>query len=161
NESIGARGSDYEALQERAWSRCASLDGRACFLSASPVGESQVCTHRRSKILATSATDTIFSPLEFRNLTISNRLIRSSISGRIDSYDGSGTLARVNFEKRFAAGGVGAIISSHVPIHVRGRILPNYAMIDRDSRVPFWRELVKRVHEYDCKYILQLLYAGG
>lgn len=106
------------------------------------------------------ANDVIFQPLQLRNLTIPNRLIRSSISGRIDNYDGSGTLARINFEKRFAKGGVGAIISSHVPIHVRGRILPHYAMIDRDSRIPFWRELVKQVHEYDCRFILQLSHGG-
>jgi 2,4-dienoyl-CoA reductase-like NADH-dependent reductase (Old Yellow Enzyme family) len=104
--------------------------------------------------------DLIFQPLRCRNLTLPNRVVRSSMSGRIDNYDGSGTLARINFEKRFAEGGVGAIISSHAPIHVRGRVLPNYAMIDRDSRIPFWRELVKQVHTYDCKLVVQLAYAG-
>jgi 2,4-dienoyl-CoA reductase (NADPH2) len=93
-----------------------------------------------------SDADVIFQPLRFRNLVIANRVVRSSMSGRIDNYDGSGTLARINFEERFAAGGVGAIISSHVPVDVRGRVLPNYAMLDRDERVPFWRELVNRVH---------------
>jgi 2,4-dienoyl-CoA reductase (NADPH2) len=107
-----------------------------------------------------SDADVIFQPLRFRNLVIANRVVRSSMSGRIDNYDGSGTLARINFEERFAAGGVGAIISSHVPVDVRGRVLPNYAMLDRDERVPFWRELVNRVHEHDCKLILQLAYAG-
>jgi 2,4-dienoyl-CoA reductase (NADPH2) len=102
----------------------------------------------------------IFSPLTFRNLTVKNRLFRSSISGRIDNYNGSGTPARVNFEERFARGGVGAIISSHVPIDVRGRVLPNYAMIDHDDRIPFWRSVGERVHRHDCRFILQLSYAG-
>lgn len=66
-------------------------------------------------------------------LKLKNRLLRSSISGRIDNYDGSGTPARVNFEERFAKGGVAAIISSHVPITPAGRVLPHYAMIDRDN----------------------------
>lgn len=104
--------------------------------------------------------DPIFQPLHFRNLEVKNRVFRSSISGRIDNYNGSGTQARINWEAKFARGGVGAIISAHVPISVRGRILPNYAHIDRDERIPFWRRLGERVHQYDCKFILQLSHGG-
>src|SRR5688572_26778567 len=104
--------------------------------------------------------DVIFTPLRMRNLTVKNRVLRSSISGRIDNYDGTGTPARIAFEVKFARGGIGAIISSHVPVHVRGRILPNYAFIDRDERIPFWRRVGEAVHEHDCKYILQLSHSG-
>lgn len=106
------------------------------------------------------AGDIVLEPLEMRNLSVKNRILRSSISGRIDNYDGSGTRARINFEVKFARGGAGAIISSHVPINVRGRILPNYAFIDSDATIPFWRKVGERVHEYDCKYILQLSHGG-
>jgi 2,4-dienoyl-CoA reductase-like NADH-dependent reductase (Old Yellow Enzyme family) len=94
--------------------------------------------------------DTIFEPLTFRNLKVKNRLFRSSISGRFDNYDGSGTQARINWEESFARGGVGAIISSFVPVHLRGRILPNYAMVDSDDKIPFWRAVGEAVHRHDC-----------
>lgn len=64
--------------------------------------------------------DVIFQPLKFRNLTVKNRFFRSNITGRFDNYDGSGAQARINCEEKFARGGVGAILSSFVPIHVRG-----------------------------------------
>ncbi len=102
----------------------------------------------------------IFRPITFTNLTVKNRIFRSSISGRIDNYNGSGTPARVRFEEKFAAGGVGAIISSHVPIRIDSRVLPNYATIDRDERIPFWRVVGERVHSYGCKFILQLSMSG-
>ncbi len=102
----------------------------------------------------------IFQPMKFRNLEIKNRLIRSNVSGRFDNYDGSGNPARINWETRFAKGGVGAVISSFVPVHGRGRILPNYAMIDADDKIPFWREVGARVHDFDCKFILQLSHGG-
>ncbi|MSV31881.1 MAG: NADH:flavin oxidoreductase, partial [Bryobacterales bacterium] len=54
--------------------------------------------------------DILFQPLKFRNLELKNRLIRSNVSGRFDNYDGSGNPARINWETRFARGGVGAII---------------------------------------------------
>ncbi|MEH2047131.1 NADH:flavin oxidoreductase [Nostoc sp.] len=104
--------------------------------------------------------DIIFEPLRFRNLTVKNRIFRSSISGRWDNYDGSGTQARINWEEKFARGGVGAIISSFVPVAIRGRIMPNYATIDSDERIPFWRKVGEKVHEYDCKFILQLSHSG-
>jgi 2,4-dienoyl-CoA reductase (NADPH2) len=61
---------------------------------------------------------------------------------------------------KFARGGVGAIISSFVPVQIRGRILINYATIHDDSRIAFWRELGRQVHEEDCRFILQLSHGG-
>jgi 2,4-dienoyl-CoA reductase (NADPH2) len=106
------------------------------------------------------AFEAIFQPLKFKNLTVKNRVFRSNVSGRFDNYDGSGNQARINWEVKFAKGGVGAIVSSFVPVALRGRIVPNYAMIDHDRHIPFWRAVGKAVHEHDCKYILQLSHAG-
>jgi 2,4-dienoyl-CoA reductase-like NADH-dependent reductase (Old Yellow Enzyme family) len=105
-------------------------------------------------------SDIILEPLQFRNLSVKNRIFRSNMSGRFDNYDGSGNPARINWETRFARGGVGAIISSFVPVHGRGRIMPNYAMLDADDRIPFWREVGRRVREFDCRFILQLSHGG-
>jgi 2,4-dienoyl-CoA reductase-like NADH-dependent reductase (Old Yellow Enzyme family) len=105
--------------------------------------------------------DVIFQPLHFKSgLTVKNRLFRSSISGRFDNYNGHGNQARINWETKFAKGGIGAIITSFVPVHIRGRILPNYAMIDNDDKIPFWRAVGESVHQYDCKFIVQLSHSG-
>src|SRR4029450_12666558 len=81
-------------------------------------------------------------------------------SGRLDNYDGSGNQARINWEVKFARGGVGAIISSFVPVQLRGRIMPNYATVDTDDKIPFWRKGGEEVHKCDCKYIMQLSHGG-
>ena len=106
------------------------------------------------------ADDIIFRPLKFRNLTVKNRVFRSNLAGRFGNYDGSGGQARINWEKKFAQGGVGAIISSYAPVTTKGRILPNYACIDKDERIKFWRRVADTVHAYDCPYILQLSHSG-
>jgi 2,4-dienoyl-CoA reductase-like NADH-dependent reductase (Old Yellow Enzyme family) len=102
----------------------------------------------------------IFDPLKFRHLSVKNRLFRSSISGTFDDYDGHGTNARLNWEEKFARGGIGAIISSFVPVTPRGRIYPRYAMVDLDDKIPFWRTVGERVHRYDCRFIMQLSHSG-
>lgn len=102
----------------------------------------------------------IFSPLRFRNLDVKNRLFRSNVSGTFDDYNGHGTNARINWEERFAVGGVGAIISSFTPVSARGRILTRYAMIDHDDKIPFWQKVGERVHRHGCKFIMQLSHSG-
>ena len=104
--------------------------------------------------------DPIFAPLKLRTVTVKNRIFRSNIAGRFDNYDGSGNRARINWELKFARGGVGGIITSFVPVHGKGRILPNYARIDSDDKIPFWRELVDAVHQYDCRLFIQLSHSG-
>jgi 2,4-dienoyl-CoA reductase (NADPH2) len=104
--------------------------------------------------------DVIFTPLNFRNLTVKNRIFRSSISGRWDNEDGSPTQTRVNWESKFAAGGVGAIITSYVPVLMEGRIINQYATMHRDEWIPLWAKVIESVHSYDTKFIIQLSHSG-
>src|SRR5260370_28789323 len=94
--------------------------------------------------------DILFRPLDFPHLKVKNRIFRSSLSGRFDNYNGSGTHARINWGEKFARRGVGAIISSCVPVHLRGRIPPNFAVIDDDDKICCWESWTTRVrHETD------------
>jgi len=104
--------------------------------------------------------DPIFEPLKFRNLTVKNRIFRSSVGGRFDNYDGTGSYARLNWEERFARGGVGAIVSAFCPVTAEGAHCPDFATIEDDDRIPFWREVGRRAHAHDCKFILQLHHCG-
>jgi hypothetical protein len=63
----------------------------------------------------------VLAPLAMRNLTLRNRVLRSSISGRFDLEDGTPTQTRLNWETLSAEGGVGAIITSYVPVLMSGR----------------------------------------
>jgi len=104
--------------------------------------------------------DEIFQPLHFRNLTVKNRIFRSNISGRFDNEDGSLTQTRINWEAKFAHGGVGAIISSYVPVLMEGRIIASYATVHRDDFIPLWARLGEVIHGLDCKFIMQLSHSG-
>jgi 2,4-dienoyl-CoA reductase (NADPH2) len=102
----------------------------------------------------------VLSPLKMRNLAVKNRVFRSNISGRFDNEDGSLTQTRINWERMFAEGGVGAIISSYVPVLMSGRIIAGYATIHDDTLIPGWAKVVEAVHAHGCKYIVQLSHGG-
>ena len=107
-----------------------------------------------------STSDPIFRPLTINGLTFKNRIVRSSLGGRIDYYDGSMSEARIAWDCRFARGGVSAIISSNSGIRPDGVAVPGYATIDDDRTIPSWRRLVGEVHQFDCRYIIQLHFSG-
>jgi 2,4-dienoyl-CoA reductase-like NADH-dependent reductase (Old Yellow Enzyme family) len=100
-------------------------------------------------------------------LEVKNRIFRSSISGTFDYPNGTGAEPRIRWEEQFARGGVGAIISSFVPVRLDGRILPRYALIHKDETVKFWNHVARRVEKAgkdrdgkECKYIMQLSHGG-
>jgi 2,4-dienoyl-CoA reductase-like NADH-dependent reductase (Old Yellow Enzyme family) len=107
-----------------------------------------------------AATDPIFQPLTINGLTLKNRVVRSSLGGRVDYYDGSMSDARIAWDRRFARGGISAIISSNSGIRTDGIAVPGYASIDHDRTIPSWRRLVDEIHQYDCRYIIQLHFSG-
>jgi 2,4-dienoyl-CoA reductase (NADPH2) len=109
---------------------------------------------------AETAVDPIFQPLHFRSLTVKNRIFRSNISGIFDNQDGSLTQTRINWESKFAAGGVGAIISSYVPVLMEGRIIASYATVHRDEFIPLWHKIGEAVHSLGARYIMQLSHSG-
>jgi len=107
-----------------------------------------------------STNDPIFQPVTINGLTFKNRIVRSSLGGRIDYYDGSMSDARIAWDRQFARGGVSAIISSNAGIRTDGIAVPGYAAIDHDRTIPSWRALVREIHKYDCHYIIQLHFSG-
>lgn len=102
----------------------------------------------------------VLAPLTMRNLELKNRVMRSSISGRFDYEDGTPTETRRNWETLYAEGGVGAIITSYVPVLMSGRIIAGYATIHEDRLIEPWSAIAHAVHGYGAKMIMQLSHSG-
>lgn len=109
----------------------------------------------------------LFEPIRIRTVTFANRVLRSSMGGRMAHYDGTVSPAFVHFEKRFAETGVGALISATVSVN-KTRMSPlEYPTLHDDRFVPALREGVREIRragrplsdaagDVPCRYIVQL-----
>src|SRR5262245_27571024 len=105
----------------------------------------------------------LFEPFTINSITFKNRILRSSIGGRMANNDGTVSRAWTNFEKRFAAAGVGGIISATISINRQRMSPPEYPTLHGDSFVPALKAavgVIKRAHP-DCRYLIQLGDTGG
>jgi len=102
----------------------------------------------------------VLAPLVMRNLTLKNRVLRSSISGRFDHEDGTPTQTRLNWETLTAEGGVGGIITSYVPVLMSGRIIAGYATIHEDRLIEPWSAIARAVQHHGSRMIMQLSHSG-
>ncbi len=100
----------------------------------------------------------IFSSYRINNVEFKNRILRSSVGGRMSTYDGTVTDVWKNFEKRFADGGVGGIISTTFHVN-KDRVSPlQYPSLADDRFVPYLKKFIAGIKRDrpDCRYIVQI-----
>lgn len=102
----------------------------------------------------------LFSPITLGDMTIENRFVHSACEDNLADNNGLVTPAMLKKYKNLAKGEIGLIISSHLYIHAMGKGNVRQAGIDKDMMVAGLGELVKQVHLYKSKIILQLGHGG-
>ena len=102
----------------------------------------------------------IFEPFTLKGVTFKNRLIRSSLGGRLAYYDGTVNDAWKNFERRFAEGGVAGLISATLNVGSNRWSPIEYPQISEDKFIQPLADGVRRLHALDCRYIIQIGDAG-
>jgi 2,4-dienoyl-CoA reductase (NADPH2) len=93
---------------------------------------------------------------EIHGVQFRNRLLRSSVGGRTCNYDGTVTDVWKNFEKRFADGGVGGIISTTFHVNADRLSPPQYPSIASKRHQQFLKKYLPQIQENGCKYIVQI-----
>jgi 2,4-dienoyl-CoA reductase (NADPH2) len=98
----------------------------------------------------------IFEPFRIKGIEFKNRVVRSSIGGKMSYFSGAVSPAWQRFETRFAEAGVSAIISTTISVDDRRYAPLQYPKISDDRFIAPIRAGVDAVHAHDCRYILQL-----
>src|SRR5262245_25812287 len=117
---------------------------------------------RRDPARSGSVSAMLFEPFRIRNVGFANRILRSSIGGRMAYYDGTVSPAWTHFEKIFVRAGVGGIISATVSVD-KTRMSPlEYPTLCEDRYVAPLRDAIREIKDAgDCRYIIQLGDTGG
>lgn len=101
----------------------------------------------------------IFTPLDLGFTQLKNRIVMGSMhTGLEDRFYNYGKLAEY-FEAR-AKGGVGLIITGGISPNKEGWLLPLGGTLNRWADVIHHARVVRAVHKYDAKILLQILHSG-
>lgn len=117
----------------------------------------------KSKPTPIHADDTpyphIFRPLDLGFTTLKNRMVMGSMhTGLEDRFYNYGKLARY-FEER-AKGGVALIITGGISPNREGWLTPFGGTLNRTADIIHHARVVRAVHKYDTKILLQILHSG-
>ena len=113
--------------------------------------------------LGTAAVEALFQPLELRNVTLSNRWIRSATYEGMADAEGDPRPELGELYAQLARGGVAAVITGFTFVSPEGRAMqPRQCGIERDARIETWRAVLGRARATggDTRFFLQLAHAG-
>ena len=98
----------------------------------------------------------IFEKHRLKNVELRNRILRSSVGGRMAAYNGMVTDVWKNFELKFANGGVGGIISTTFSVNPYRQTPFEYPTICADKFVFPLKKRIAEIQSTGCRYIVQI-----
>ncbi|MHC4781014.1 MAG: NADH:flavin oxidoreductase [Planctomycetota bacterium] len=107
--------------------------------------------------------DILFSPLELKNVTLPNRIVRSATFEGCGDERGRPRPELGAIYRALARGGVGSIITGFAFISVQGRAMhPGQTGIDEDGKIAPWRRIVKQTRDAgpEVKLFMQIAHTG-
>lgn len=107
-------------------------------------------------------TRLLFTPLAIgRGVTLPNRVVMGPMTLNQATPEGHITPWIVEWYRRRAAGGVGAIVGAAAFVSQNGRGWENAVGIADDSYTPGWRQCVDAAHEHGSLFGTQLFHGGA
>lgn len=99
---------------------------------------------------------TIFEPVEFKNLKMKNRLVRSATWENVANMNGviGGDAYRIYRELAF--GGVGMIITGFTSVAANDYYFGGMMRLSSDQLIPYYKKLVDISHSEGCPILCQL-----
>ena len=98
----------------------------------------------------------IFDPIELKNLSVKNRLVRSATWEGIAKPDGSITDESYEIYEELAKGGVGTIITGFTSVAPGDYYFDGMMRLCDDALIPEYKRLVDIIHSHGAKVITQL-----
>jgi 2,4-dienoyl-CoA reductase-like NADH-dependent reductase (Old Yellow Enzyme family) len=103
----------------------------------------------------------VFSEAQIAGVKLKNKIIRAATHEALADDLGNPTDALIKKYEALAKGEVGAIITGYAAIMQNGKSpLANMLMIDNDERIPYYKKLVDRTHQYNTPIFLQITHCG-
>jgi NADPH-dependent glutamate synthase beta subunit-like oxidoreductase/2,4-dienoyl-CoA reductase-like NADH-dependent reductase (Old Yellow Enzyme family) len=104
----------------------------------------------------------LFTPMQFKGLTIKNRMMRSAMVVAMSDPDGFITEDNLNWYQKVAEGGVGFIITEAMAVHPRGRIFSAQISAFGEERLPGLKALADTIHAHgDGVVVMPQIHSGG
>ena len=103
----------------------------------------------------------LFKPIKINGMVLKNKFVRTATAERMSPPNGEFTGQMVSLYKRLARGGVGLIITGHAYIHPLGKADRRMTGIYKDDLMPALKKLVKEVHRFKTKIVMQINHCGG
>lgn len=103
----------------------------------------------------------IFEKVNIGKLELKNRIIRSATFEGMADGKGFPRQEYIDFYKKLAENGVGAIITGFAYISQDGKAMqPGQVGVDSEEKIPVFRKLTETVHNSDCLIFKQIAHTG-